>query len=147
MVHYLINYVVLVTKINLITPPDRLYNDSASVLLLFPTKDNLHYIQHEILPTIEQSLNIYVYERPNYTKDDVDWLLSTLHLVDMAIVEIDNCPSYIKELLSYIIAKPKTYWLTNATEVVYNHISSNRIFNLSVLEKLGGLIEKTIPIE
>ena len=129
------------TKINLITPPDRLYNDSVSILLLFPTKDNLHYIQHEILPTIEQSLNIYVFEKPNYTKEDVDWLLSTLHIVDIAIVDIDSCPLYVRDLLSYIIAKPQTYWLTNGDAPVYNHISNNRVYNLDFLN--GGYFVKT----
>jgi hypothetical protein len=136
-----------VTKINLITPPDRLYNDGASILLVFPTKENLHYIQQEILPSIEEGLNIYIYEKPNYTKDDVDWLLSTVYQSNIVIVDIDNCPSYVKDLLSHIIAKPQTYWLTNAVNSVYNHISSNRIYNLSILEKLGGSIEKTESTE
>jgi len=64
-----------------------------------------------------------------------------VHICDLIIVDIDNCPSYVKDLLSFIIAKPKTYWLTNAVEVVYNHISSNRIYNLSILERIGDSIE------
>ena len=38
-----------------------------------------------------------------------------------------------------MIAKPKTYWLTNATDIVYTHISSNRIYNISTISSaLGG---------
>lgn len=136
-----------VTKINLITPPDKLYNDSVTIFLLFPTKENLNYIQQEILSDLESSLNIYIYEQPNYTKQDVDWLLSVVHLSNIIIIDIDNCPSYLKDLLSYIIAKPQTYWLTNTVDSVYTHISSNRIYNLSILEQLGGSIEKNKPVE
>lgn len=132
---------IAVNKINLITAPDKIYNDATSILLLFPSKDNLTYIQETILPSIDSGMNIYIYDKLNYTHQDTNWLLDVVHICDLIIVDIDNCPSYVKDLLSFIIAKPKTYWLTNAVEVVYNHISSNRIYNLSILERIGDSIE------
>lgn len=135
---------IAVNKINLITPPDKIYNDATSVLLIFPSTENLAYIQESILPSIDGGMNIYIYDKPNYTHLDVNWLLDTVHICDLIITEVDGCPSYVKDLLSFIIAKPKTYWLTNAAEPVYNHISSNRIYNLSILEKIGDSIEQQI---
>tara|TARA_B110000503_G_scaffold129696_1_gene202196 strand:+ start:758 stop:1150 length:393 start_codon:yes stop_codon:yes gene_type:complete len=130
-----------VNNINLITPPDKIYNDNTSILLLFPTQTNLAYIQKNILPSVNGGMNIYIYDKPNYTTVDVNWLLDTVYLCDLIIIEVDNCPTYIKDLLSFIIAKSKTYWLTNAVDTVYTHISSNRIYNLSILEKLGDSVE------
>ena len=132
---------ITVNNINLITPPDKIYNDNTSILLLFPTQTNLAYIQKNILPSVNGGMNIYIYDKPNYTTVDVNWLLDTVYLCDLIIIEVDNCPTYIKDLLSFIIAKSKTYWLTNAVDTVYTHISSNRIYNLSILEKLGDSVE------
>lgn len=128
------------TTINLITPPDKIYSDAVSLLLVFPNTDLQKEIQTNILPSIPGALNVYLYDKPNYTKEDIDWLLSVVALSDLVIVDVDNCQPYVRDLLSYIIAKPKTYWLTNAVETVYTHISSSRIYNLSILENLGGSI-------
>lgn len=129
-------------KINLITPPDKIYNDAVSLLLVFPSKDIQKQVQDEILSTVETGLNVYIFDQKNYTKDSVDWLLNIFTLSNIVLVDVDQCPPYVKDLLSYMIAKPKTYWLTNAIETVYTHISSNRIYNLSVLRNLGGSVEE-----
>lgn len=130
------------TTINLITPPDKIYSDAVSLLLIFPKSDLQKQIQNDILPSVSGPLNVYLYDKPNYTKEDIDWLLSIVTLSDLIIIDVDNCQPYVKDLLSYIIAKPKTYWLTNATDTVYTHLSSNRIYNLSILRNLGGSIEE-----
>lgn len=130
-------------NINLITPPDKLYNDSLSILLIHPSKDVQLDLQNNILPTFDFSINVYYYDKPVYNKDDVDWLLSIFHLVSLVIIDLDNSSSHVKDMCSYFIAKSKTYWLTNSVDTVYNHLSPNRIYNLSFLLNLGGSVEKT----
>lgn len=130
-------------NIHLITPPDKLYNDSLSVLLIHPSKDVQLDLQNNILPTFDFSVNVYYYDKPIYNKDDIDWLLSIFHLVNLVIIDLDNSSSHVKDICSYFIAKSKTYWLTNSVDTVYNHLSPNRIYNLSFLLNLGGSVEKT----
>lgn len=130
-------------NINLITPPDKVFSDAVNVLVIFPSKDLQQQIQNEVFPNAKESINVYLYDKPQYTNTDVDWLLSVFNLCQIVIVDVDQCPPHIKDLLSFMIAKPKTYWLTNAVDSVYNHISSNRIYNISILSSaLGGLSEE-----
>jgi hypothetical protein len=132
-----------VTKINLITPPDKLYGDAISLLLVFPSKELQAQIQDEVLSVSTESLNVYLFNKEQYTLTDVDWLLAVFNLCQIVVIDVDQCPSYVRDLASYMIAKPKTYWLTNATDIVYTSISSNRIYNISTLSSaLGGKIEE-----
>lgn len=132
------------TNINLITPPDKVYSDAISVLVVFPSKALQEQIQNEIFPNAKESINVYLYDKPQYTLADTDWLLSVFSLSQIVIIDVDQCPSYVKDLLSFMIAKPKTYWLTNAVDSVYNHISGNRIYNISILSSaLGGNSEES----
>jgi len=129
--------------INLITPPDKLYSDSVSVLLVFPSDDLQTQIQQEVFPNVNDTINVYHYNKQQYSISDVDWLLSVFNMCNIVIIDIDNCPNHIRDLASYMIGKPKTFWLTNATDSVYTYISSNRIYNASILSStLGGNIEK-----
>jgi len=133
-----------VTNINLITPPDKVYSDAINVLVVFPSKALQEQIQNEIFPNAKESINVYLYDKPQYTLADTDWLLSVFSLSQIVIIDVDQCPPYVKDLLSFMIAKPKTYWLTNAVDSVYNHISGNRIYNISILSSaLGGNSEES----
>lgn len=130
-------------KINLITPPDKLYTDAFNLLLVHPRIEIQTELQNQILPNFDFSTNIYYYDKKIYNKEDIDWLLSIFHMSSAVIVDVDNSSIHIKDLCSYFIAKPKTYWLTNSIDNVYNHLSPNRIYNLSFLLNLGGSVEKT----
>jgi len=133
-----------VTNINLITPPDKVFSDAVGVLVIFPSTTLQQQIQNEVFPNAKESINVYLYDKQQYTSADVDWLLSVFNLCQIVIIDVDQCPSYVKDLLSFMIAKPKTYWLTNAVDSVYNHISSNRIYNISILSTaLGGISEES----
>lgn len=128
-------------KINIITAPDKIYNDSYRILLLFPTAHTLNEIQNQILTRVK-SLNIYLYNQPNYNTDDINWMLDSFYSADFVLIDIDNSPIYCKDLFSFLIAKSKTYWLTNAVDSVYNHISNNRLQDLNILSTIGDQIEE-----
>lgn len=130
------------TKINIITPPDKIYNDNYKILLLFPTKNTLTEIQNSILTKVN-NLNIYLYDKPVYNKEDTDWMLDAFFAADFVLIDVDNTAPYFRDLLSFLIAKSKTYWLTNAVDCVYNHISNNRLQDLSILSKIGDQIEES----
>ena len=123
-------------KINIITPPDKIFSDNFSILLIHPTNEMLLELQDNFLSTVENDVNIYNYDIKNYSPSDLDWLLSIFHYCDICIFNLDNSTPSVRNLASYFIAKSKTYWLTNGDELVYNHISNNRIYNLDFLN--GG---------
>lgn len=123
-------------KINIITPPDKIFADCFSILLLHPSGEMLEDLQDNFLSITENDVNVYTYDKNIYSPENVDWLLSVFHYANICIFNIDNADSTTRELASYFIAKPKTYWLTNGDQLVYNHISNNRIYNLDFLN--GG---------
>jgi hypothetical protein len=55
----------------------------------------------------------------------------------MGGISIWQLQSWARDLLSYMIAKNKTYWLTNSQDSVYNSLSSNRVYNLDFLSNIG----------
>lgn len=118
------------TTINLITSPDRIFNDNQKILLIYPTTEIQTEFQTTVLEYIEDDLDLYIFDISKPSSAEIDWLLVAVNMVDKIIVDIDNCDSTIRMLLGYIIAKSKTYWLTNSTDPVYTYISKNRIYNL-----------------
>lgn len=130
------------TKINIITPPDNLFNNNFTLLLIGTRASLLTEMQNDILPKLECDLNIYYYDKSAYNKNEIDWLLSAFKMSDLVIYDIDNCSVEVRNLSSYFIAESKTYWLTNDINPVYNHISTNRIYNLQFLLEDGGKIGK-----
>lgn len=126
--------------INLITAPDRLFNDATSFLLVYPS-DAVKAQFNQLLQNNVQPFNVYLYEHPEDTHE-IDWLLSTHKIVDYTIIDVDNCPTEIRDLVSYFIANPKTYWLTKGEQMFYNKISNKRIYNLDYFTtKIGDYSE------
>lgn len=124
-------------KINIVTAPDQLFNDSFEILLLYPSKDLQNELQNKFLTHFEDDTNIYLYDRDRYDGDEIEWVLKVFKSVDVVIADVDNTAHFFRDLLSYVIGKSKTYWLTNAEKSVYNHISKQRVYNLDFLVNIG----------
>lgn len=128
-------------KINLITPPDRLYNNDYSFLLIYPSNDTKEQFNN-LIGEIDQAFNVYLYDAQD-DDHDPDWLLSLSKQADCVILDVDNCPAEVSSLTAYFIANSNTFWLTNGEQVYYNKISPNRIYNLdNILQKSGDKFEK-----
>jgi len=122
--------------INLITAPDKLFNNNKSILLIHCRDD----IKDEFQNYIEVwncPLNIYIYDNQDQ-EENIDWLLTISNLADLVIFDVDNATSRVRDIASYIIANTNTYWLTNSTDPVYNNISVKRIYTLDFLKENGG---------
>lgn len=131
----------MIPKINIITAPDKIFSDCTSILLVHPSKEMLDNLQATFLSATEESINIYHYDKNVYSPEDMDWLLSVFHYSNICILNLDNMDPTTRMLAGYFIAKPKTYWLTNGDQPVYNHISNSRVYNLDFLN--GGYFGKT----
>lgn len=129
------------SDITLITPTDKIYSSEISILLVYPSNKIKEQIQ-QVLAEIDQPVHLYLYEI-NAVPDEVEWLLDVQALCDYTVIDVDNCTSGIRSIVSYMISKDNTFWLTNGAGTYYNVISKNRIFNLDFLKKkLGGTLEK-----
>lgn len=126
------------SDITLITPPDKLRSRELSFLLVYPgsiVKDQFQ----TLISNFNIPIHLYLYDNDN----NVEWLLDVFERVDFVVLDIDNCPSKVRGLVSYFITKDKTFWLTNGNEHYYNVLSNNRIFALDFLNDIvGGKIEQ-----
>lgn len=110
--------------INLITSPDKLFNETASLLLVNPS-DALKEDFNLNALKLEVPLNLYLYEEA-----ELGWLLDVVQSVDYIILDLDN----VKEnhwIIGYLLSKDKTFYLTNATNSVYNTVNVNKIYEIS----------------
>lgn len=120
-------------NITVITPPDKLFNNNKTILLIYPS-DTLKTEFQTVVQDWEIDFNLYIYALEP-TEHDFDWLLTVSKLSDIVIFDIDNSASEVRDLTSYLVANTNTFWLTNSIDPVYNKLSMNRIFDLSFLKQ------------
>lgn len=117
------------TKINLITAPDKLLNKATSIAVLHPTHDTLAQVQNTIA-SWEETVNVYLYNPEVQEEINVKWMLDIIHICDYVVADIDNFDTTSKVFTSYILSHTNVFYLTNDELTPYNYISSNRIFNV-----------------
>tara|TARA_A100001035_G_scaffold268332_1_gene253200 strand:+ start:508 stop:909 length:402 start_codon:yes stop_codon:yes gene_type:complete len=122
------------SKINLITPPDILHNKNKSILCISLDPQQKQELQ-DLLAESNDNQNIYVYEG----NQELDWLMNLHKMCDTVLVNLDNLDTEIRTIMSYLISFDNTYWLTKGEHMLYNKISSNRIYNIEqIKERIGG---------
>ena len=118
-----------------------MFNNALSFLLIYPSQ-GLKEQFNNLVANIDIPINVYLYEHKE-DEHEIDWLLTTNKIVNYAIFDIDNSPSEVRDIGSYLIANPQTYWLTNGEKMFYNKISNKRIYSLDYFnDKIGGSVEK-----
>jgi hypothetical protein len=103
---------------------------------------SLHVKQQfqSILSKSIDDLNVFIYEND---ETDIDWLLSVSHMVDVVIIDIDNCNTITREFVTFLLAQPNVHYITNNEITPYNLISKNRIFNLDwIADQLQNEIDE-----
>jgi len=127
-------------KILIITPPDKIFNQNTNVLVICASERTKEDLQN-ILGTSTGGQNVYLYE-PKDEEEDIEWLLTVAKMSEVVILDLDNASYGVRQLASYLISLPQTYWLTNSDEACYNMLSPNRIYALdSIKEQIGGKLE------
>jgi hypothetical protein len=124
--------------INVITPPDYLYNENPNVLLINPNnecKQNLN----DLLLGIDIDLNLYLYD----DNEDADWILQTAAASDFVFVDIDNSGIQLRLIIGHLLSMNKTFYLTNDTSLPYNKLNPNKLDSVDIFaNKLRGLYGK-----
>lgn len=113
-------------KINLITPPDKLFNLNLSYLLVKPSLTVKQQFQ-TILSRSLDDLNVFMYDEQ---ETDIAWMLSVAQQADVIIIDIDNCDQITKSFVTLMLAQPNAHYITKDETTPYNLISKNRIWNL-----------------
>lgn len=125
-------------KINLITPPDKLFNLNMSYLLVKPSVNVKKQFQTILSHNVEE-LNVFIYDEND---NDIGWLLSVAMQADVTVIDVDNCDSTTKLFVAFLLAQPNTHYITNDEITPYGLISKNRIYNLdSIIASLQDLEE------
>ena len=126
-------------KITVVTPPDKIFNLNISYLLVCPSMQVKHQFQ-SILSSSMDDLNVFIYESD---ENDIDWLLSTSFMVDVVIIDVDNCNPITSMFITFLLAQPNVHYITNDELTPFNLISKNRIFNLDwIAEQLQNNIDE-----
>jgi len=113
-------------KINLITPPDRLFNSNLSYLLVKPSTHVKQQFQ-VILSQNFDEVNVFIFDD---NETDISWLLSTAVQSDVIIIDIDNCDMITKQFVTFMLSLPNTHYITSDEITPYGLISKNRIYDL-----------------
>ena len=119
------------TDVTVITPPDNLLNDVFKILLIYPSVEIRKSIS-SILMNSTKTVNLYLYDED--TVVNPEWLLQHTKICDLTIIDVDNCNPIIKNLASFIISNPNTFYLTNDELTPYNMLSANRVYDLYWIE-------------
>jgi hypothetical protein len=124
-------------KINLITPPDKLFNINPGYLLVKPsTKIKMQFQQ--ILSQCNMDVNVYIYDTD---EADIEWMLSVSQQADFVILDIDNCDTTTKNFISFLLAQPNSYYITNDEITPWQLISRNRIYNLDWITEVINAVD------
>jgi hypothetical protein len=124
-------------KINLITPPDKLFNDVESYLLIKPSQ----YVKEQFQTLLSYSfedINVFILDE---TDHDVEWMLSVATHVDYVIIDVDNCDPITQKFITFMLAQPNVHYLTSDEITPYKLISRNRIYNLDWIKQLKDQLE------
>lgn len=119
-------------KINVITPPDKLFNLTQSFLLVKPSQ----YVKQQFQTLLSQSIddvNVFIFDEG---ETDIEWLLSVAMQADNVIIDIDNCDPMTKHFATFIMAQPNVHYLTNDELTPYKLINRNRIYDLEWIKEL-----------
>ena len=122
-------------KINVITPPDKLFNLNLSYLLVRPSLNVKQQFQTILSHNIDE-LNVFIYDE---NENDISWFLSVAMQADITIIDVDNCDPTTKLFTTFLLAQPNTHYITNDEITPYGLISKNRIYNLdAIIAQLTG---------
>ena len=86
------------SDITLITPPDKIFNQSKSILLIYPSEESKQAIQ-SFLAESNEHFNVFLYTE----ESNIDWLLSVHKFCERTFLELDNLPPELAKLVSYFI--------------------------------------------
>jgi hypothetical protein len=122
------------SKINLITAPDRLHNSNVSVLLINPS-DAVKLDFNRAVLNLNKDINLYLYET---SVNNDEWLITVSNTVDHIVLDISHTGKDFW-LLGYLLNLPHTHYLSVQDPTPYHLLNVNRIYDFTALvEKINS---------
>lgn len=115
-------------KINVIVPPDNIFNQNANYLLVRPNKVIKLELQ-QLLADTDEDVNVFVYDEND---SDLSWLMSVSQQAGVILIDIDNCDADMYPFIGLLLMHPNSCYIAN-DPAPWNLISRKRIFNLEGL--------------
>lgn len=119
------------SKLNLITPPDNLYNFNPGYLFVKPSAE-LKLDVKSFFNSVSEDINVFIFDEND---TDIQWLLSCSRMSDIIIIDIDNCDELTKNFISFLLIHPRAFYITNDDDSLWRLISRNRIYEISDIIK------------
>ena len=111
-----------------------MFNLNLSYLLVKPSVVVKEQFQTILSQSIDD-LNVFIYDSE---ENDISWLLSVAHQVDVVIIDIDSCDYVTKQFVTFMLAQGNVHYITNDEITPYGLISKNRIYSLEqIVERLS----------
>ena len=121
------------SKINLITAPDRLHNANVSVLLINPS-DAVKLDFNRAVLNLNKDINLYLYET---SVNNDEWLITVSNTVDHIVIDISHTDKDFW-LTGYVLSLPHTSYISMINQMPYHLLNKNRIYDFSAFtEKLN----------
>lgn len=125
-------------KLNLISPPDNLFNFNPSYLLVKPSHSVKQQFK-EVFGHSEEEINVYIYEGED---TDLPWLLAVSRNCDIIIIDIDHCDELTKHFISLLLIHPHSFFITNDDNSPWMLISRRRIYHVeNIIDMLQAELE------
>lgn len=120
-------------KINVINPPDNVFNFNPGFLLVNPSV-SAKATFHQIVSQLDYEVNVFIYEQED---NDIAWLLGVSQNCDMIIIDIDHCSDLTKLFVSLLLINPRSVYLTQDDKSPWSYVNRNRIFDMGcIVERL-----------
>lgn len=113
-------------KMNLITPPDTLQNENASILLVNPSDQDKEDF-NKIAKDLKTSINLYLFDEDNNAS--IEWLIDIAQSVDHIYFNIDQSKK-IDWLTGWLLNFSKTFYLTTSDHIPYNKVNVNKVYDI-----------------
>jgi len=121
------------TDVTLITPPDKLFNNTFTILLINPNGETRQGLS-DMLRESRKEVNVYLFD--DSASNDIEWVLDIMSQAQITVLDLDNSGTLVRNFASFIMANPKTFYLTNDQLTPYNLISANRIYDVYWLQNI-----------
>jgi hypothetical protein len=119
-------------KINIITAPDLIFNQSFSILTISPKADLKKSLEDYVVDK-KKSLNLYFFFS---TDKDFKWLLTVLKHANIVIADLDNFDSDLEKFTSYLLSFTHVYYRSNHDFIDWSILNTNRFYDFSEIKGL-----------
>jgi len=114
------------SRLNLITPPDNLFNFNPGYLIVKPSPA-LKLQVKQFFNAAGDDINVYIFDEND---TDLQWLLSCSRMSDIIVIDIDHCDEITKNFVSFMLIHPRSFYITNDEDSPWKLISKRRIYEM-----------------